>query len=128
MDTTGILKAIIAPHAGFTYSGPTAAWAYKNVEPSLYDRVVLLGPSHSLPFQQLGLTSCQEWATPLGNLPVLTSWCQKLYETKTDAFLVLPKKAEENEHSLEMHLPFIQKIFKDAGKEVELLPIMVGQV
>ena len=44
------LKAIIGPHAGFTYSGPTAGWAYKNIDPSLYNRVVLLGPSHSLGF------------------------------------------------------------------------------
>ena len=44
------LKAIIGPHAGFTYSGPNAAWAYKNINPKDYERVVLLGPSHSLPF------------------------------------------------------------------------------
>ena len=42
----GLLKAIIGPHAGFTYSGPTAAWAYKNIDPLHFDRVVLLGPSH----------------------------------------------------------------------------------
>jgi MEMO1 family protein len=40
------LKAIIGPHAGFTYSGPNAAWAYKNIDPNAYDRVLLLGPSH----------------------------------------------------------------------------------
>ena len=66
----GSLKALVGPHAGFTYSGPTAAWAYKNIVPANYDRVVLLGPSHSLGFQAIGLTACHEWATPFGNLAV----------------------------------------------------------
>ena len=67
---SGILKALVGPHAGFTYSGPTAAWAYKNIVAANYDRVVLLGPSHSLGFQAIGLTACHEWATPFGNLTV----------------------------------------------------------
>ena len=53
-----LLKAVIGPHAGFDYSGATAAWAYKNIDATLYNRVVLLGPSHSLGFQQIGLTAC----------------------------------------------------------------------
>ena len=69
---TPLLKAVIGPHAGFDYSGPTAAWAYKNIDASQYSRVVLLGPSHSLGFQQIGLTACSQWATPLGNLSVDT--------------------------------------------------------
>ena len=55
------LKAIIGPHAGFTYSGPNAAWAYKNIDPAAYDRVVLLGPSHMLGFPQLAVTGCSTW-------------------------------------------------------------------
>jgi AmmeMemoRadiSam system protein B len=54
-----VLKALIGPHAGFTYSGPSAAWAYKNVDPTLYDRVVLLGPSHRLPMKEIGVTTCE---------------------------------------------------------------------
>ena len=53
-----LLKAVIGPHAGFDYSGATAAWAYKNIDATKYNRVVLLGPSHSLGFQQIGLTAC----------------------------------------------------------------------
>ena len=111
------LKAIIGPHAGLEYSGPTAAWAYKNIEPKNYDRVVLLGPSHQLPMIQLGLTSCQEWATPLGNLVIDVESTAALAEDST-AFVVLNKRADEDEHSLEMHTPFIRKIFSDANHEI----------
>ena len=64
------LRALIGPHAGFTYSGPTQAWAYKNVNPKDYDRVVLLGPSHKVFLDFCGTTACDEWATPLGNVKI----------------------------------------------------------
>ena len=64
------MKAIIGPHAGYRYSGPTAAWAYKNIDPLLYERVFLLGPSHKVYMDFIGTTQCDEWATPLGNLPI----------------------------------------------------------
>lgn len=74
------LKAIIGPHAGFAYSGPNAAWAYKNINAGDYDRVVLLGPSHSLGFEALGLTACSTWQTPLGDLAVDTASTQALLQ------------------------------------------------
>lgn len=109
------------------YSGPTAAWAYKNIEPKNYDRVVLLGPSHHLPMRQVGLTSCQEWATPLGNLSIDLESNSSLAEDSS-SFIELIKRADEDEHSLEMHTPYIRKIFNDANHEIQLLPLMIGQV
>ena len=103
------LRAIIGPHAGFAYSGPTAAWAYKNIEPIYYDRVVLLGPSHKVALDFIGTTTCTDWATPLGNLKVDTETIDQLVAAGgKDQFIDrIGKKYEENEHSLEMHIPYI---------------------
>ena len=127
LSNGGALKAIIGPHAGFAYSGPTAGWAYKNIDPTNYDRVVLLGPSHQLPFSQIGLTQCTEWATPFGNIPVEAQPSAEL-AVDTNNFTYLQKRHEENEHSLEMHLPFIKKVFDDANQPFTLVPMMVGQI
>lgn len=69
---TESLKAIIGPHAGLEYSGPTAAWAYKNLAQKVgqIERVVLLGPSHKKYMDYVGTTACTEWETPLGNIKV----------------------------------------------------------
>jgi len=62
---------LIGPHAGFRYSGPTAAWAYINIRnPEKYKRVFLMGPSHKVFLDFIATTSCSEWETPLGNLKV----------------------------------------------------------
>ena len=65
------MKAIIGPHAGFSYSGPNAAWAYINIiNPDQYDTIFVLGPSHKVYLDFAATTTCTEWATPLGNLKV----------------------------------------------------------
>jgi len=80
----GHLRAIIGPHAGYRFSGPTAGWAYKNIDASLYivsfmtvstlvyNRVVILGPSHKVGFDFVATSMATEWETPVGNLPVDT--------------------------------------------------------
>jgi MEMO1 family protein len=74
------LKALIGPHAGFAYSGPNAAWAYRNVDPSLFDRVVLMGPSHKVYLDFVAQTACSEYATPLGNIRIDQSTVAQLAE------------------------------------------------
>jgi AmmeMemoRadiSam system protein B len=69
-ESVGLLRAIITPHAGLKWSGPTAAWSYKNIDPSKYKRVFLLGPSHKFYMPACGLTKCSQWATPLGNIKI----------------------------------------------------------
>ena len=122
------LKALIGPHAGFRYSGPTAAWAYKNIaHPERYKRVLLLGPSHKVYLDFVATTACDEWATPLGNLGIDSEAVERLVQSEGGLFQRIAKKHEENEHSLEMHAPFIRKVF--AGREdLLLLPLMVGQL
>jgi AmmeMemoRadiSam system protein B len=110
------------------YSGPNAAWAYKNIiSPETYSRVVLLGPTHRLQFRALGMTGCTVWETPIGDLEIDLEGIEKLYKIFKEKNLgnligLLPVRAEEDEHSLEMHCPYIRKVFPN----VKLLPITVG--
>ena len=114
-------KAIIAPHAGYLYSGPTAAAAYARLVPArdLIKRVVLLGPVHRVPVRGLALPAASMLATPLGNIMV---------DARAHAALsLLPQvsinaAAHAQEHSLEVHLPFLQTVL--AGFTV--VPLAVG--
>jgi AmmeMemoRadiSam system protein B len=119
-----ILKGIIGPHAGYAYSGLTAAQAYININPSNYNRVFLLGPCHYMAIRGCGLPSCQEYETPFGSISIDTDIIQKL--SKLDNFQTVSKDREEEEHSLEMHLPFIKNAF--GNNPFTLIPIMVGSL
>jgi AmmeMemoRadiSam system protein B len=119
-----LLKGLIGPHAGFAYSGPTAAWAYLNINPLNYNRVFLLGPCHKKYMTGCGLPKCTEYETPLGNIPVDVEIVSELSKIKNFEFV--KKTEEEDEHSLEMHLPFIKKMF--GNEEFKLIPIMVGNL
>lgn len=124
------LKALIGPHAGFRFSGPNAAWAYKNVDSQSYDRVFILGPSHKVYLDFIGTTGCHEWETPLGNLSVDQQIVEALTKAEGVEFQRINKKYEENEHSLEMHLPYIRKVFesRQGDSDIKIIPLMVGQL
>ncbi len=115
-------KALIAPHAGFVYSGPVAASAYARIAPArdTITRVILLGPAHRVAVASLALPSVDSLATPLGNVPV---------DKKAVAMIAdLPQvevmdAAHESEHSLEVHLPFLQTVLA----QFALVPLAVGQ-
>lgn len=85
-QTDAQVKAIIGPHAGYRYSGPTAAWAYKNLQASKYKRVFLLGPSHKIGFDFIATTFCSEWATPLGNMEIDQVTIKELLGSGKDLF------------------------------------------
>ena len=121
-STCGPARAIIAPHAGFSFSGPTAAWAYKHVVADGVKRVFLLGPSHSLYSPKCLLSACTEYATPMGNLPVDGPIMDEL--AASGLFDKLQLAADEREHSLEMHLPYIAHVM--GSRPYTLVPIMVG--
>jgi AmmeMemoRadiSam system protein B len=103
-------RAIIAPHAGYSYSGPTAAFAYKHIDPTDIDRVFLLGPSHHYSLNNCALTNHTQYETPLYNIKVDTQTSTELY--KTGLFSIMNKQQDSDEHSLEMHLPYIAKVFE----------------
>ncbi|KAJ7492571.1 MEMO1 family [Mycena latifolia] len=117
-------KAIIAPHAGYAYSGPAAAWAYKSIDTTGIKCVFVLGPSHHVYLDGCALSGCKQYATPLGNLPLDLDTIQEL--KATGMFENLDIKADEDEHSLEMHLPYIRKVFE--GKDISIVPIVVGAI
>ncbi|KAF4549654.1 MEMO1-like protein [Elsinoe fawcettii] len=121
-------RIIIAPHAGYSYSGPAAAWAYKSWNVSRAKRVFLLGPSHHFYLTNAALSKCAQYATPLGNLAVDRTTTEQLH--KSGAFSYMSKDVDEDEHSLEMHLPYIYKMlslsFSNPSSFPPLVPIMVG--
>jgi len=115
-------KALIVPHAGYIYSGPTAARAYAALAPwrSTIRRVVLLGPTHRVAVRGLALPASDAFATPLGEV--------RIDVAARTALAGLPQVAisdpvHAQEHSLEVHLPFLQRALDDFS----LLPLAVGQ-
>mmetsp|Transcript_7950 Transcript_7950/g.10383 ORF Transcript_7950/g.10383 Transcript_7950/m.10383 type:complete len:298 (+) Transcript_7950:67-960(+) len=123
-NSAGGAQAIIAPHAGYSYSGPIAAFAYSNVRAENVERVFLLGPSHHYYLENCALSNAEEYETPLGNITIDKQICQKLKETRL--FSTMTKSQDEEEHSLELHLPYIVHSLK--GKEYKLVPVLVGNL
>jgi AmmeMemoRadiSam system protein B len=113
-------KAIIAPHAGYIYSGPVAASAYALLRPhrDLYRRVVLLGPCHYVGVRGLAMSAAKFFRTPLGDIPVDHAFV----EEHCDPGLTINDATHRPEHSLEVHLPFLQSVLAD----FTLIPIVVG--
>jgi AmmeMemoRadiSam system protein B len=114
-------RALIAPHAGYIYSGPIAASAYCQLQArrQSIQRVLLLGPSHRVAFTGLELSSAERYGTPVGDVPVDAGACREL--------LALPQmsvcdEAHAQEHSLEVHLPFLHAVL-DAFL---LIPVVIG--
>lgn len=116
-------KAIIAPHAGYVYSGPVAGTAYASIagRRGTVTRVVLLGPSHRIAVRGMALPSVDAFATPFGPVPV-----------DEDARRValgfrgvrIDDRPHADEHGLEVHLPFLQRALGTDGWSV--LPVVVG--
>lgn len=118
------VKAIISPHAGYTYSGATAAYSFKQIDPEAYDRIFILGPCHRKYINGIGLPTCTIYETPLGNLNVDTHIISEL--AKNEHFYSVKRSDEEAEHSLEMQLPYLSHIFKKAP--IKIIPLMVGSI
>ncbi|KAI9708828.1 MAG: hypothetical protein M1820_003783 [Bogoriella megaspora] len=121
-------RAIIAPHAGYAYSGPAAAWAYKSLDLSNAKRIFLLGPSHHFYLSGCALSTCTQYETPLGNLRLDLETISELRQN--GEFEDMTLNDDEEEHSLEMHLPYIYKMlsksFSDPASFPTLIPILVG--
>ncbi|KAF2000262.1 UPF0103-domain-containing protein [Amniculicola lignicola CBS 123094] len=120
-------RAIIAPHAGYSYSGPAAAWAYKTVDWAKAKKVFLLGPSHHYYLKGGATTNYDFYETPLGNLKIDTQTCDEIAETW--GLERMARDTDKDEHSLEMHLPYIYKMLSLHFSPAEmppLVPIMIG--
>jgi AmmeMemoRadiSam system protein B/AmmeMemoRadiSam system protein A len=115
-------KAIIAPHAGYIYSGPIAASAYVRVLPvaERIRRVVLIGPCHRVAVRGLALPSARVFATPLGPVPVDGA---AVAEVAALPQVRIVDETHLAEHSLEVHLPFLQCVLP----RFSLVPLVAGQ-
>ena len=121
-DPTGALpKAIIAPHAGYVYSGPIAASIYARLAPlrGLVKRVVLLGPTHRVAVRGLAHPGCQWFETPLGKVEIDQDALEALHGFPQ---VTASPAAHAQEHSLEVHVPFLQSVLGT----FKLVPLAVG--
>ena len=116
----GELVALIVPHAGYSYSGPVAGFAYRRLVGRSYETVAVVGPSHRVPFSGVALSGFDEWYTPLGRVKVDRAGSDAVKESHPKARVV--DAAHEPEHSIEVQLPFLQ----EALGEFQLLPVLMA--
>ena len=114
-------KAVIAPHAGYVYSGAVAAEAYARLAAArdAITRVVLVGPAHRMPFRGIAASGAEAFATPLGAVPVDARATARLMPLP---HVVVLNEAHRLEHSLEVQLPFLQRMLGD----FRVVPLVVG--
>ncbi len=115
-------KAVIAPHAGYIYSGDVAGRAFAPLARAAgtIRRVVLIGPSHHVRFEGLAVSSADAFETPLGDVVVDDALRQDLVER---GLVRVHDEPHAREHSLETHLPFLQEVLGD----FDVLPVTVGR-
>lgn len=116
--------AVIAPHAGYVYSGPVAAYAYHAWRGlSGVERIVLAGPCHRKAVRSVALSGATAFETPLGTVAVDTEAVQRLQRELGPGQVHVDDEAHAAEHSLEVQLPFLQTIFPRA----KIVPLCVGR-
>ena len=112
----------IAPHAGFTYSGQTAAYVYKIVEQLNPENIIIIGPSHYAYFNGISIDTMNYYQTPLGTIEINADIREKIAaQSKTFNY---NQSAHSQEHSLEVQLPFIQIV----APKAKIIPIIIGNI
>ena len=114
------LRALVCPHAGYGYSGPIAASGFKQLSGLKFERIVVMAPSHFVPFAGVAIADVDAFRTPLGTIP--TSSLSR--ELANQGPFLLDSAPHANEHALEVELPFLQRVL---GK-FELVPLVFGEV
>jgi len=120
----GVIKAIIAPHAGYIYSGPTAGYAFKALRtlPEKQWTVFLLGPAHRVLVTGVALGGYSSFRTPLGDVPIAVDRVAEMVD-RSSLYTRAPQ-AHTAEHCLEVEVPFLQVVLPD----FRLVPMLFGQV
>ena len=119
----GTIRALISPHAGYAFSGKTAAKGFSLLQGGQYDRIVILAPSHNIPFSGLATADYTAYRTPLGDVQIDIDAVQSLL----DAGMGVVKEmsgAHQSEHALEVQLPFLQEVLPDTP----IVPLICGRL
>ncbi len=114
---------MVVPHAGYTYSGPTAGKAYGLLGEPRPERVIILAPNHRTPLVRCALSGCDAFATPLGNVPVDSLACAELADRPG---FIRAESAHAIEHAVEIQLPFLQRIWPTDPPAI--VPILVPRI
>jgi len=118
----GRVRALVLPHAGYQYSGPTAAAGVDQVRGGDYRRVVVLAPTHHVGFDGLSIADVDAYETPLGAIPLDKEAIERL--RRSPLVQSIPD-AHASEHSIEIELPLLQRALKPGW---HLVPILVGDL
>jgi AmmeMemoRadiSam system protein B len=113
--------ALISPHAGYDYSGPTAAYGYRAIMGIDFQKVIVIAPSHRVPFSGISIGDFDYFETPLGRIRVDRKDMRLLLSNPIFKSLM---EVHRYEHSLEIQLPFLQRVLKDW----RLIPLIVGDL
>ncbi len=119
-DLWGV-RGLVSPHAGYVYSGPVAAHAYRQLKGSRYGTVIVLGPNHRSYMRKAYIPDADYYETPLGRVPVSPVAKELL---RDGLFTSEPAGADSQEHSVEAQVPFLQRVLPP----FEIVPVVVGDV
>jgi MEMO1 family protein len=122
VDPVGDLRAVIAPHAGLMYSGPVAAYSYKAASDTPCTSIAMVGPSHHIAFRGVSIWPRGSWETPFGLVDVDEPLAAAVREM-APVQVVERADAHGREHSLELQLPFVARLWPRA----RIVPLVMGQ-
>jgi MEMO1 family protein len=121
--TSNLVRAVILPHAGYVFSAQTAIKTLLRTVEGEYSKIVVIAPSHRIPFRGLALSEFDTYRTPLGDVPVDMDSVVNIEGTGND-YIEYMSDAHEKEHSLEVQLPLLQHFFED----FKLIPMINGLI
>ena len=122
-DKAGDIRAIMVPHAGYDFSAPVAAYAYKRLEGKKVNTVVIISNAHAAYFTGIALDPDDAWRTPLGLVPVDKALSEKLVNASPD--INYNATAHASDHTLEVQLPFLQTVL---ASNFKIVPILYGGI
>jgi len=142
-NNNSLLRAVIVPHAGYRFSGPTAAYSYHALQQALSNpsspiqHIVVLHPSHHVYLQNCAVSGATVLETPLGDLPVAEDLRQEILAlnnrktSKENLFTIMDASTDNEEHSGEMQYPYLAKLLLQSKQprhkpQISVLPIMCG--
>ena len=119
-DVAGDIRGLVSPHAGYMYSGPTAAYGYKALSGRHYDTVIILAPSHQSFFVGAAVQEAGGYRTPLGVVEIDEALAGEL--SRSEDIVHVDPKMHRREHAIEVQIPFLQCVLAD----FRIVPLIMG--